>query len=205
MTADKKSKSGSARPKWIKPTVKRPGLWETGKVLAGLSETEFAEARSVLQHHDRRRVTDRQRFLKAEALKRGWWVPRGVNDEYRMHPAWEQYYEQRLREPEPPDNLTDVDRHLLAKARIMGIQPVPLAHQLTDEWRDSLWIECRISVAVAAIREFDAQLFNPPPPPKQRGKTKGAWNKQSPKTQDPAVVKRRTDRRAKATRPNIKN
>jgi hypothetical protein len=158
MIAGKKSKPESPQPKrkrWATP------IWV---------EIDFVEARRLLHRFDRRRVTDRQRFLKAEALRRGWWVPRGVNDAWRMTPAWEQYYERKLREPEPPHSVTDVDRRLIAEARIRGIEPIPLAHQLTDELREYLLIELLVRVCGAAIRDLESRIFTPPPPPKQRGR-----------------------------------
>jgi hypothetical protein len=70
---------------------------------------------------DRRRVTDRHRTLKAEALGRGWWVPKGLNDEWPMNAYWEQYYEGKLNGAKPPQSVTeilqrDVDQRLIALA-----------------------------------------------------------------------------------------
>jgi hypothetical protein len=188
VTADKKSKPGSPQH-WARPV---------------LVEIDFAEARRLLQHFDRRWVTDRQKTLKAEALERGWWAPKGLNDEWPMN-SWEQHYERKLRAAKPPQSVTellnDVDRRLIALAQTWEIK-TPSLSQLTDEWRILLLNELKARVANVATRLVEDAIFNPPPPLKQKGKPPGAWTEESKLSQDEAVVKRRDRRRSKA-QPDI--
>jgi hypothetical protein len=177
-----------------------------------LVEINFAEARRLLFRFDRRQVPDDHKALKAEALERGWWVPRGLNDEWPINKGWSDYYKRKRREakpPQTPQSLTellqmDEDRRLIAEASFWGIK-APLADQLTDEWRLHIMNELRARVAAVAIRALEDWILNPQPP-KRKGKPKGAWNKKLLKREEllgveatgtKAVVNRRNRRRAK--------
>jgi hypothetical protein len=198
VTADKKSKPGSPQH-WARPV---------------LVEIDFAEARRLLLCFDRRQVPDDHKALKAEALERGWWVPKGLNDEWLLNKGWEDYYERKRLEdeakpPQTPQSLTeliqtDVDRRLIAAAQDWGIK-APLVDQLTDEWRLHIINILRARVAAVAIRDLEDRIFKPQPP-KRRGKPEGAWNKKLLKREEllgveatgtKAVVNRRNRRRAK--------
>jgi len=133
---------------------------------------------------DARTVSERHRNLKARALERGWWVPNGLNDEWRLNKGWEQYYERKLRESHPA--VSRYDESLVAEARSRGIK-TPLASALNDEWR----LDLKLKIAEDAI---DNRMFKRT----ARGKTPRAWNKEHPRKQEPAVVARRVRRQSKA-------
>ena len=215
MIADKKSKPGSVRPELVPndriaiEVVLLDGIiLERNLAVLGERQThncsvfdsEFAGARRQPKNFDRRRVKDRDVALKAEALGRGWWVPKGLNEEWLLNKGWKDYYEKKRSGARAPQSVTeliqmDVDQRLIALARNWGIE-TPLASQLTDEWRLDLRNKLQARVAEAAKRMVDDAIFTPRPP-QRRGKTPGAWNKNPPKSQDKATVKRRERRQAK--------
>jgi hypothetical protein len=152
---------------------------------------------------DGRRVKDRDRVLKAEALARGWLVPAGLNETWLMNPAWEKYYEEKRKNAPPPQKDTDLT--LIALARTWGIEPVPRPSQITDEGRRLLTKRLRAKVAKVALRVLDDALRSPLQPLKHTGKPRGAWWAEEKLDDSQSVTKRRNNRRANArkSRPDI--
>jgi hypothetical protein len=146
---------------------------------------KFAEAQRLLHRFDARRVPELHRNLKTRALERGWLVPSGLNDEWRLNKHWQQYYDGKLKGAYPPVERSD--ECLIAEARSRGIS-TPLATALNDKWR--LYLKLKIAEDVILNRMTRRTA---------RGKTPGSWNKAQPRTQDEEVVKRRTKRQSKAT------
>jgi hypothetical protein len=137
---------------------------------------------------DARQASDEHRRLKALAQGRGWWVPSGVNENWRLNAKWVQYYERKRSQDSPP--VLKDDESLIAEARSRGI-PTPLANSLNNRWRRYLMLQ----IAKHAIRQRERARQQIE---KGRGKPKHAWTKKKLK-QDDENVKRRNTRRAKAT------
>ena len=131
---------------------------------------------------DGRRISKAHLRLKALALGRGWWVPRGLNTEWLPNKAWKKYYVRKRRPDRPP--VAREDECLIALARSRGIK-TPLASALNDAWR----VDLALRIVDDMIRER-LETREPHRPA-------SAWNKRYASS-DPKAPARRRRRQARA-------